>query len=779
MRFQTGRRALFRTAVVLAVLASLVSPTSPGAVASVTNTISDTTPVNISGNWIMADTWTLNGGVVADTTVLKQTSPGVYRAEHASDPGSITTNIPISESSFDYWSCDSVGTYNQSNESSCPTGWFDETWNLDLSKIPYTAKGTFEGFNVLGTILAKGTFTAYLASGPPSVAVSISPKSSTVAVGEKVNVTVTVKAGTQNLKSVNLFDGLNLSPKGAAVVQAPPGLNGFTLAAFAVRRFVFRLTGAEPATVSMSAFATATSASGGIHGSAEAQLSIGNISDYTINVQASIPQDIVVDPSTEARYNTTSDNGQDGYNHETPFLKRLIGKELEYPECLSASEVAEDTEKNVIAEWYSYYLGPTSLGKITIPLQWDESTQEVTLGDSIYSVTGQLTRVFKYRLGHVAIKGDIPTVVYDTPQEECEETVPVRMLVAPVAGGNNLEMAGDMPSNAFTIVAAWEFPFAPAGARVNPERSFAQRLAEYVEETYGPPLEELLGSRVVELLSSAPEVYEANTPGLIKFLLDFAISYYFLSGAVGLIAKAPAAIAEANAAVREGAQLTAAELASIEQYAGLLHTAGEYGHYAKAIGEILEGLEQLEGYLDAKAGAYPIMASIIRGKFTTEYGVGPEARTAQKTLLAVSVKTTKFPNIWLTVTRKTQPAATGSAAHPFNGVLPWSQDVGARPVSTRNPFASNPPGLVNDSTSDGHSYMSGEEAVKDIISDTSQTPAVTNGIRSAANLDSEFAAEQADAPEPSCNADGEAPLGDTSTICWLIYDGSGPADHRA
>ena len=72
------------------------------------------------------------------------------------------------------------------------------------------------------------------------------------------------------------------------------------------------------------------------------------------------------------------------------------------------------------------------------------------------------------------------------------------------------------------------------------------------------------------------------------------------------------------------------------------------------------------------------MSAVIRGHFSTEYGEGPDAGVPQKTLLAVSVHTTKFPNIWLTVSRKTQAAATGSSVHPFNGVLPWSGQRGGR-----------------------------------------------------------------------------------------------------
>jgi hypothetical protein len=771
----SGRRSPFTTlVVVLAVLASLFPTTGPGAVASATTTIGETP--NVSGSWVMANKWTLNGGVAGDTTVLKETSPGVYTAEHASDPGSITTDVPISEGSFYYWSCDSVGIYNQSNESSCPSGWFSETWNLDLSKIPYTAKGTFEGYNVQGTLLAAGTFTAYLASGPASVAVSISPPSSTVAIGEKVSVTVTVKAGPRNLTSLTLSNGLNLSPKGIAVVsQAPPGLSGFALAAFASRKFVFGLMGAKAGTVEIKAFAYESDAPSHVHGSAYARLSVGDISDYTINMQASIPQDIVVDPSTAAHFNTTADNGPEGFPKESTISQvgqvvktlALLGKEPEFPECLPVAEVAEDTEKHMESEWYSYYVGATSLGKVSVPLQWDETTQQVTLEDSLSFTTYDLTRVFKYRLGHVVLvprgKFLIRTVVYDTQVEECTEKVPVKMLVAPVAGGDGLEVGTGTPDDAFTIVAAWEFPFAPLGVAVNPEPGFWERF----EKKYGPSLDKVFGEGF----------YAKYKPYLSTTLwsIVFGVTLLIESGGLAALLKAPALLEKLLTFTR-AAQMPAKLISQLKEFAAIAHVAGEageYAHTASTTRELIEELFQILGFMEVESGPYPVMSAVIRGKFTTEYGHG----TPYATLLGVSVRTTKFPNFWLTVSRKTQPASAGSTVQPFNGVLPWPEHVGAEPVSTHNPFAANPAGLVNDSQNNHRSYNSGEADVENVIGDTSQLPAVTKSIRDDANLDSGFGAEQAEAPDPACDADGEAT--DDSTICWLIEDGSGPNDHRA
>jgi hypothetical protein len=626
---------------------------------------------------------------------------------------------------------------------------------------------------------------------PPSMSLSISPQSSTLAVGEILNLTLTVKAGPVNLTNVSIggsgskttYHGLDLSPTYVATIsQFPSDLSGFALAAFASRKFAFRLTGAKAGTVKITAFATANSAPGGTHGSAEAQLSVGDISDYTLNIQASIPQSIIVDPSSAARYNTTSDNGPEGYNHDVPFLKALMGPELEYPECLSPSEVREDTEKKLPAEWYSYYLGNTTLAKVTIPLQWDESAQEVTLNGGLDWKEYDLTRVFKYRIGHLVYpppgKGArVPIVVYDTPQEECEETVPVRMLVAVVPGGDYLAMARGLSVSDFTIITAWEFPGAPAGAIVNPEPSLVATLAKKATTE----LEALFGPSVVSLfdrISEAHEVYEENTPAVIKFAVEFGISYFLAAGVVAAVAKVPAVLANGYSFLRGGVELSAATLAEVEELGGLFHTAGEGAHTGHSVYEILEGLEQFEGYLDRIGGAYPIMSAVIRGHFSTEYGEGPDAGVPQKTLLAVSVHTTKFPNIWLTVSRKTQAAATGSSVHPFNGVLPWSGQTGGQ-VAVDNPFGANPAGLVNGSENNGHDYLSGEEAVDELVNETGQNPAVESSIRYHANLVSGYPAEESEAPTPYCNSDGKDLTGSEAIICWLITDGPGPNDHRA
>ena len=100
-------------------------------------------------------------------------------------------------------------------------------------------------------------------------------------------------------------------------------------------------------------------------------------------------------------------------------------------------------------------------------------------------------------------------------------------------------------------------------------------------------------------------------------------------------------------------------------------------------------------------------------------------------------------------------------------------------MAVDNPFGANPAGLVNGSENNGHDYLSGEEAVDELVNETGQNPAVESSIRYHANLVSGYPAEESEAPTPYCNSDGKDFTGSEAIICWLITDGPGPNDHRA
>ena len=456
-------------------------------------------------------------------------------------------------------------------------------------------------------------------------------------------------------------------------------------------------------------------------------------SRYTVNVSASIPQPVLVDPSTVARYNTGADPNKAGYNNSTGWIKAyvhnstvrsLLQLEPEYPKCFADSTVSAFTEEHVKVEWYSYIKGGTSLGGFSVPLTWNQDTKEVHLVQTPTAVFKNLVRVFKYRYtlhGHVT-----------TGQCELSEQVP--LLYLPVAGADGT--AGNVANNEFTILATWAFPFDPPGVKIKPESSIAK---EFV-------------ARVAKICQTLYAGYE-SLPEPAKFALEFAVSYLIGTGEVEAVAAAPAAIEKFA-----GVKLSAGLMKGMKVSAGLAH----WLHKAKTVQEIVGFLSGYSGY----SGSYPVMSAVVRGAFTTQF-VGN--KYPWKTTLATSVTSTRFPNIELKITRDAEPA-TYQSNKVYQGVLPWKTAYRAEPVSTVNPFsAKNHAFLVSDSTKNNHSYASGEQALQNIIDDTNQMPAMDHNIGQYANLASKFNDEQAEAPLPSCTNEGYP--NSRSTICWLFSDG--------
>jgi hypothetical protein len=144
-----------------------------------------------------------------------------------------------------------------------------------------TAIGTVsaDGSTMSGTWTSNrnqsGTWTATRDEKKASLSVVVSAKEK-VAVGGQLPVTVTVTAGGQDMKNVDLGKGLVSSTDAAVVGPAPSGLNGFDLAAGASRRFDFKVKGAKAGPAILKADASADSESSGtVHGSDSAKLKVG------------------------------------------------------------------------------------------------------------------------------------------------------------------------------------------------------------------------------------------------------------------------------------------------------------------------------------------------------------------------------------------------------------------------------------------------------------------------------------------------------------------------
>ena len=158
------------------------------------------------------------------------------------------------------------------------------------------------------------------------------------------------------------------------------------------------------------------------------------ISSYTLSIAAKIPQKILVDPSPHAHYNRSSDPYQGVYESGKSFVtagKAVIEKN-EFPECMPRGQVDAIAGGNGKAEWYSDIDGGVSLGKVEVPLTWNQDKGKTDLLGEPVETNGSLTREFHWRVtfpGHKPRYGD------------CAQEAHVPMLVWAVAGADGVEEA--------------------------------------------------------------------------------------------------------------------------------------------------------------------------------------------------------------------------------------------------------------------------------------------------------------------------------------------------
>jgi hypothetical protein len=479
-------------------------------------------------------------------------------------------------------------------------------------------------------------------------------------------------------------------------------------------------------------------------------------SEYKLTVRAKIPQDILVDPSKYAHYNTGSKPTDDGYNHSSSFVSALRdffraggGFNEEFPECLAAGKVALYTKLKVKPEWYSYIKAGTVIGSATIPLVWNQSTQKVELNGVPTTTKGSLTRVFVWRV-------TLPNGKVE--QGKCHEKAQVPMQVLPVAGGgegegkSSSDAAHDEGGEAggptsFTVIAAWWLPFDAYGATIDPDTSLAERIVD--------------GSlKLVKGLFAGGgallERYE-HLSASQKFLVELAVGLTVGYAEEKALVEGPTVIKN----FFSGAGVTEKELEELE-------VLGSVKKYTERYLQIpLEAAHLYAGY-----HGYPVMAAVIRGKFTTtkylsSAEVSPVKAMPYQETLAVSVQSTKFPNISLEISRDALNTCLSGCA-VYEGTLPWNPQLSS--PETFNPFAREfPPYFVADSQKTGHFYGSGYDAVKNVAADTDQTPEVANSIRSKGNLASGFAASEDEAPAPVCDP-VDVVTNDPRTICWEFED---------
>jgi hypothetical protein len=143
-----------------------------------------------------------------------------------------------------------------------------------------TFAGVFKGNTFVGTVtipgypVSKVTMTGGSAPAGASLSVAVSLGKGSVVVGSKINATVTVSAGGEDLTDVSLGKGL-VSSSDAAVVS-PAGSSGFDLAAGASRSIPFKVKGVKAGSVKLRVDASGTGSSGDVHAAGEATVKVAD-----------------------------------------------------------------------------------------------------------------------------------------------------------------------------------------------------------------------------------------------------------------------------------------------------------------------------------------------------------------------------------------------------------------------------------------------------------------------------------------------------------------------
>jgi hypothetical protein len=395
-------------------------------------------------------------------------------------------------------------------------------------------------------------------------------------------------------------------------------------------------------------------------------------------------------------------------------------------------DMAEDSVNYSKVSWYSYIRGG-DLGGVNVRVAWDQHLQRATVLASPTVTFGTLTKVFEYRYTY---DGQTYTGQCQQPKSD-GPPIEVPVVTLPVAYGN--DTSADVPKDDFTIITVWGLPFEASGIQFHEE----------------PGVVSVLKAETGDLAKGFFSYYDKLTPAQ-QFAAETALG--LLTG-------------EAYVQAVEKTTVTLARFArgfeDLEHLAGL---SAKYLHGYKAVTDFV-------GALAGFSGEYPVMAAVVRGSFHTEYhktrpqdGSKPQL-TPYITELAVSVKSTQFPDISLKISRDAEELTAGNKV--YEGVLPWKSNpfgTQSKPI-TYNPFSYNPAYLIApDTRTNNHYYQSGKTALDNIIADTSQTPVVAKSMVKYKNLAENFTAEQAEGSVPVCDDNGTVKsLSDT--FCWVFNDG--------
>lgn len=242
------------------------------------------TATNLAGTWTLVEQWndTSPPSTLDATYTFTETAPGVYSVSNGA--GWVTTNVSITGTpgeTFSVYFCNNPATISETDQGACVVS-IGGYWIEDFTVGPVVADrytfsgGTFQEYSNENSTVGEpsGTFTG---TGPlvlpPSVTVSVLPKSAEVLVGHEITVDLVVKAGPVTTTDVDLGSGLT-SNSVVKVLGPPKDMNGFTLNAGQSRTFRVVLKGERHGTASLAAHVSATSGGLAVSGSASTRITV-------------------------------------------------------------------------------------------------------------------------------------------------------------------------------------------------------------------------------------------------------------------------------------------------------------------------------------------------------------------------------------------------------------------------------------------------------------------------------------------------------------------------
>jgi hypothetical protein len=456
---------------------------------------------------------------------------------------------------------------------------------------------------------------------------------------------------------------------------------------------------------------------------------------YTVTMQATLPGETVVDPSTTARYNTNVNPTHADYRDSTGYMNKVVhtkvfqngiaGVRRQFPACMSEDLIKKLDKKDVNVSWYSSYIGGDSLGSLKVVLAYNQQqgVRTVRTVGTPTVTSSSVDRVWQWRYkeggaehtGSCALPNDAEPVV------------------VPVSGDE--PGTSELLKSQFAIMVAWGLPFAAPGTNLAEEGGVAAVLHEFGH----------LGSELYKKYSHLDEWQ--------KFVIDSLIGYAIGTGYVKAVGKATSLIAR-----------FAPKLKYLPRIGGVT---------AERLHQILLARDVVN-FVAGFAGEYPVMGTVLRGNFVTK-PCPNDANFSCNTIMSLNAETTKFPDIQLKIVRQAE-TATYTSVPVFSGkALPWRNNLGG---STNpedfNPYAHNTPYLISDASHSGQHLSSGEGAIETIKKDTENLDdlrPLLNSVEEGATPVTDYSGILAKAKDPDCDASLDVSHDKGSTLCYLFKDG--------